>query len=369
MTTNRAVEHLRALKAGKRFERIEEALEVLATLEDHYLDLARRHEELFMRAPAAILTVDGVGRITAHNDHAAETMLGPKAPALTYIGPLIDPADRPAFMDLLTMTRQDGSTRQRDLRIVYADGRSVFSRVAARPLPDKESVCVTITDIDDLKTTEQRLDADARRNKALLRETNHRTKNLLQIIRSSLEIKTRSAKSAEGRHIAQGVRSQVMSLQGAVNALTGGGDVSRIDARALIGELLRHLAAGVREGIAIRFDSEGDGLTMPAEDATSLSLAISELCFNAVEHAFPDQRSSGRIAVFMRRAQGEAQVTVTDDGVGFDGTAASSGHLGLVIVRDLIEGHLDGTIEWIPQSPGTEVRIRIPIPTGREDEP
>ena len=368
MTRDQAAEKLEALKAGKSFDRIEGVLDVLSTLEDHYLELAQSHEQLFTRAPVAILTIDAVGRITAHNDFAADTFIGSNPNPVIYIGRLIDPADNAVFLNLLRLSREQEATQYRDIRVRTAAGASPFARVAIRPLPEGDSCCVTITDIDDLKATEQRLDADARRNKALLRETNHRTKNLLQIIRSSLEIKARSATTTEARHIAEGLRSQVMSLQGAVGALTGKGDLAHVDAGALVAELVRHLSSGLREGISMEFQNEIGGLRMPAEAGTSLSLVVSELCFNAVEHAFPDADTPGTIIVALKRDGEAIGLTVIDDGVGFDGAPGGGGHLGLIIVRDLVEGHLDGTVEWIPQSPGTEVRIRIPYPSDSEDQ-
>lgn len=381
MTTQKAIEQLQSLKKGRRLDSIGEVLDVLSTLEDSYLELAKHHDETFNRAPAAIVTIDRAGKVITHNDHAAEVLLPSNTRTPVYFGALIDPVDKTAYVDFLSRCWDSETPQTRDLRLVRSDGSRGFSRLSARPTPDSNALCLTIIDINDLKESEGRLDAEARRNKALLRETNHRTKNLLQIIRSSLEIKSRSAVSDDARHIAQALRSQVMSLQGAVNALSLGGDVSRVDAAALIGEVVEHLSHGSHDHVSMEFDNQIGALLLSAEAGTSLSLVIAELCFNALEHAFPEgsydaasgpsgpnRTGSNRIQVALGRRNDHVVATVVDTGIGFDGTASGGGSLGLVIVRDLVESHLRGTIEWIPRHPGTEVRISIPS-SGPTEEP
>lgn len=366
VTSEEARRHIESLKRGKRLDNVGDALEVLSTLEEQYLELARRHDELFHKAPVAIVTIDRAGRIAAHNDHAAEVVLPPSASRSVYLGSFIDPADRTAYVDFLARCWETEAPNTRDLRLIRPGESSRFARLSARRAPDSDLLCITIADIDDLKEIEGRLDAEARRSRALLRETNHRTKNLLQIIRSSLEIKARAATSDEARHVVQGLRSQVLSLQGAVNALSFGGDVSQIDAAELLTQIISHLSAGIHAGLSLEFDNQIGELPLGAEAGTSLSLVIAELCFNALEHAFPGNQAMAtelnKIRVTLSREGDHVVATVTDNGIGFDGEPAGGGSLGLVIVRDLVENQLGGSIEWIPRHPGTEVHIGIPNP-------
>ena len=86
---------------------------------------------------------------------------------------------------------------------------------------------------------------------------------------------------------------------------------------------------------------------------------------NAIEHAF-DQGADGTVTVELRREPGELVVVVRDDGKGlppgFD--AAGSGHLGLDIVRTVIEDDLRGTLTFASDG-GTTVTVRAPL---REEE-
>src|SRR5690606_39781341 len=108
---------------------------------------------------------------------------------------------------------------------------------------------------------------------------------------------------------------------------------------------------------------------LDAETATPLSMVLTEVLQNALEHAFgPGER--GRIEVSATRTQprrgepGRLLVTVTDNGrglpEGFDPRAGGS--LGLQIVRTLVEGELGGGFDMVPAPEGgTRVVIDLPV--------
>lgn len=317
-------------------------------------------------APVVIVWVDASGRVVAHNDHAAEELLPPAPRDAFYFASVVESSDRAVWLALLRECRHALGSAVRDLRLYWKDGRVGFARVSARYAGESDTVCAGITDISDLKEIEEELFAESRRSRALLRETNHRTKNLLSIIRSSIELKARTAETPEARHIAHALRTQVASLQGAVEALTRGGDLSSVNVAELLGEIVDYLAAGLPEHVTMRYNPLVPDLPLTAEAATSLCLAVAELCFNAVEHAFPDHRRGSivvRVGTDREASKEVGHVAVHDDGIGFDGAPSSTGSLGLLIVRDMVEGHLEGSIEWTPAGPGTTVRIRFPLPS------
>src|SRR5699024_10536863 len=123
------------------------------------------------------------------------------------------------------------------------------------------------------------------------------------------------------------------------------------------------------------------------EMATPLALVLTELVTNAVEHGFPGE-SSGEVLIKCERTEDTLTVTIRDDGVGLrrptdaqaaDGTEIDAGPqdlsglddvwqegingLGSQIVRTLVNGELQGTIEWrSPESGGTEVVLQAPLP-------
>jgi two-component sensor histidine kinase len=85
---------------------------------------------------------------------------------------------------------------------------------------------------------------------------------------------------------------------------------------------------------------------LPAEVATPLAMALSELVHNAVQHGY-DAGTPGQVDVVVSPdGNGGLHVEVVDDGrglpEGFD--MAGSDRLGLQIVRTLVEGELGGAL-------------------------
>ena len=126
-------------------------------------------------------------------------------------------------------------------------------------------------------------------------------------------------------------------------------------------ELVRAAADG-REGVVV----EADGPVTVSGEPDALARALDNLLENAERHGRP----GGEVRVALRTSDGEAQVSVTDEGPGFapgteeaafdrfwrgDGTAPGSG-LGLAIVRATAERH--GGRAW---AAGSTVTLVLPL--------
>ncbi len=99
---------------------------------------------------------------------------------------------------------------------------------------------------------------------------------------------------------------------------------------------------------------------LPSEYATPLSLALTELVTNAVEHGLAGQ-ADGQVQIIAKRSDKKLTVKVQDNGAGLPEGKVGSG-LGTQIVRTLIQGELGGTIDWHTlMGSGTEVTIEVPM--------
>jgi two-component sensor histidine kinase len=122
-------------------------------------------------------------------------------------------------------------------------------------------------------------------------------------------------------------------------------------------EIVRPLLRLVEESLQspdrpVRFVVHGDGGRLPATIATPLSVVLTELLQNAVDHGFKDGVvGGGNVAVHLSRQSDDInqpilKIRVLDNGAGlapdFDITSATG--LGLSIVRTLVTAELGGTI-------------------------
>jgi two-component sensor histidine kinase len=219
--------------------------------------------------------------------------------------------------------------------------------------------------VEDL-TEARRRELELRVKETTIREVHHRVKNNLQTIASLLRIQARGSKNEEVRRALAEATERVMSMAVVHELLTGSAD-ERIDfaaaARTVV-DLVRRGLIGERPNITTTVS--GDTGELGAQAATSLALAVAELVHNAIEHAF-DPGADGTVGVEMRRESADLVIVVRDDGRGMppDFDTAASGHLGLDIVRTVVEDDLRGTITFAGEH-GTTVTIRVPL---REDEP
>jgi two-component system, sensor histidine kinase PdtaS len=125
----------------------------------------------------------------------------------------------------------------------------------------------------------------------------------------------------------------------------------------------------------IRFTVRGDGGMLSATMATPLSVVLTELLQNAVDHAFDTGDHPGQVVVLLDSDDEHLKVRVIDNGRGLpDGFSldAQTG-LGLSIVRTLVTTELAGEIEMrsataadlaevgLDATMGTAVELTVPI--------
>jgi PAS domain S-box-containing protein len=121
-----------------------------------------------------------------------------------------------------------------------------------------------------------------------------------------------------------------------------------------------------RQGLKVRVKAEGHKRLLPEDLTVILFQATRELLFNVAKHA--GVRTAD---VVLRRLQDWIQITVEDDGAGFDPASlrvegGASGGLGLLGIRERL-GFLGGTME-IASSPGkgSLVTLRAPLRDTRD---
>jgi len=128
---------------------------------------------------------------------------------------------------------------------------------------------------------------------------------------------------------------------------------------------LMHQIRG-RHGLQYTFESDDGVATLDRDIGIALFQIVRELLANVVKHA-----KAQRLDVCIRRAGDKAQITVQDDGIGFEPSQVSMpgsrvGGYGLFSVRERLE-YLGGslTIDSAP-SEGTRVFIAVPVPSWRK---
>lgn len=194
---------------------------------------------------------------------------------------------------------------------------------------------------------------------ATIREIHHRVKNNLQTVAALLRLQSRRMATPEAKAALKEAVSRVQSIAVVHEILSQSYDETvRFDAVA--DQLLSMVGDMAATSGTVRSVREGSFGLIPADAATALALALTELCQNAVEHGLG--ASSGSVFVRPHRDGDRLTLKVTNDGTplpaGF--VIGSTNSLGLSIVRTLVED-LGGsfTLENNPDGKGTTAQIVI----------
>ena len=225
---------------------------------------------------------------------------------------------------------------------------------------------VLLRDVTDLRRRDRLLIS----KDASIREVHHRIKNNLQTISSLLRLQGRRLPKGGGRTALEEAERRIRSIA-LVHEILSRDAIQEVDFREIIGPLVRMAKEGVLSERAVQISVDGDAGVLPAEMATPLAMAVTELLQNAVEHAFPEdgddmdghvRREDQHVELVFESRADQLGVTVSDNGRGLpEGfSIETTTSLGLSIVRDLVRAQLGGTIEMVSDG-GTRVELSVPL--------
>jgi PAS domain S-box-containing protein len=184
----------------------------------------------------------------------------------------------------------------------------------------------------------------ARMLEVMMAELNHRVKNNLAIVSGLLALQiTESDPRATKESALRDCITRIQSIS-LIHQILHEENVDAVDmretARRIAGMACDTLSA---PGHRIRCQVRGDALMIPCKTATSLGLVMNELVCNAVKHGLTG-RPRGRVSINIKGGD-PIRIRVSDNGRGlprgFD--PAAHGHVGLLVVRGLVETELGGT--------------------------
>ena len=207
---------------------------------------------------------------------------------------------------------------------------------------------------------ELRLKAALDRQQLLLKETNHRVKNGLQIVSAMLRLQSNTVADDDVKaHLAE-ASSRVSAIGRAYERLSYDPDVENIDLGPYLKEVCKDATSG-GPPCELHFEASHE-IQLDADRAISLALLVNELVTNAIKHGSAG-RPDGHIWVHLsRNDENIGIISVRDDGVGlptgFD--LGKSTGLGMRIVARLSE-QLHATISHRTGTDGTEFALSVPL--------
>ena len=221
---------------------------------------------------------------------------------------------------------------------------------------DRIGAIVLLQNVTELRRRERELVT----KDATIREIHHRVKNNLQTVSALLRLQSRRIEDpAASAALNEAVR-RIASIALVHETLSSSTEAS-VAFDDVLDRLVTHaLELSPRMG-ELNISRHGELGSLDPRIATPLSLVVTELIHNALEHGLAE--SGANLTIEVSRLEGSAEIVIFDDGVGLpDGfTILESANLGLQIVRTLTENELKGSIDLIRTVRGTEAKLSFPI--------
>jgi PAS domain S-box-containing protein len=235
-----------------------------------------------------------------------------------------------------------------EVRWLFANARCLFAgsgerRVASRLLG-------TVLDITDRKRAEEE-------RQLLVRELNHRVKNLFAVASSLVALTARAASTPQA--MGEALRGRFAALGRAHELIRPAAGPSGLVIRGTqVADLAAAVLAPYGSGGPGRLALDGPALPVGPQAATSLTLVLHELATNAVKYGSLGD-PAGRLAVAWHGEGDDIVLTWREQGgPPVAGSPASEG-FGSRLARKTVEGQLGGslTLDWAPG--GLTVIMRV----------
>ena len=252
-------------------------------------------------------------------------------------------------------TRLNGKT----LRRVEIDNQGATIDLLVLPMIqglDRIGSIVLLQNVTELR----RRDRELVTKDATIREIHHRVKNNLQTVSALLRLQSRRIDDpAAAAALDEAVR-RIASIALVHETLSNSTENTVAFDEVLTSLVTHALELSPRMG-QLSIERKGKLGSLESRIATPLSLVVTELMHNALEHGLHE--SGTRLTIELQRYSNEGLITISDDGVGlpegFD--LSTSSNLGLQIVRTLIENELKGELKLESTQQGTQAKLRFPI--------
>jgi len=221
---------------------------------------------------------------------------------------------------------------------------------------DRIGAIVLLQNVTELRRRERELVT----KDATIREIHHRVKNNLQTVSALLRLQARRIEDPGAAAALNEAVRRIASIALVHETLSSSSENTVAFDEVLTSLITHALELSPRMG-QLRIERKGELGSLESRMATPLSLVVTELIHNALEHGLAEQGSV--LSIELQRYSNECVINITDDGVGlpagFD--LATSSNLGLQIVRTLTENELNGVLKLESTASGTQANLRFPL--------
>jgi two-component sensor histidine kinase len=190
----------------------------------------------------------------------------------------------------------------------------------------------------------------------LVAEVNHRVANSLSLVASLVRLQSNLITDQASKEALKETEARILAVASVHKRLYSADDARFVDLQEYLSSVLDSVAASLHgQGHVASLRYEIEPLRLKTDSSINLGVIVTEWVTNAFKYAYPDK--PGEVRVRLRRlADGKAELSVEDDGVGrAEGPAKGTG-LGTRIVNAMAQS-IGGRVEYVGAASGTVARL------------
>ena len=251
-----------------------------------------------------------------------------------------------------------------EYRIRHIDGNWRWHTSSGVPLRDRLGVVMglegTARDISERKRAEEKVRDLLREKELLLKETQHRVKNNMNVIASLLSMQASAQEVEAARAVIADAASRVQNMMVLYDKLYRSATRGERSLEAFLPPLVEEIVRIFPTKRPVSTELEIDDLVLEEGLLSTIGIIVNELITNSMKYAFEGRRDN-RISVSAAREGDGLALAYRDNGVGLPESMSleSSSGFGMQLISMLVE-QLHGHI-GIQRGAGAHYRIEIPL--------
>ncbi len=186
-------------------------------------------------------------------------------------------------------------------------------------------------------------------------EQRHRIANLFQLLSTLTRMRQQRSADPEAKRQLGWILDAVSALGALQQKMV---EVDRYDFSGFLGDMQSQWRRRIG-GRPVQLHVEAEPILLREQLASALAIISNELVANAIHHAHPGERAGVVKVTLARAGEGRAILSISDDGVGYDGQAEDRNKLGLWLIKGLADQVRGDLVTELTQ--GCTVRLEFPV--------
>lgn len=292
-------------------------LDYLEDLKQREWENEQNYRELFNGMKETVWIINMNGKLIDINDTASKE-LGYSKEELLSLG--LTGIDENWEKDYIANQKKffaSGEIEIYNTTFITKDGKDIPVEIYSSLVKyhsDKAILCVA-RDITLRKRAEDKIKSLLDEKEMLLKETHHRIKNNMSIIKSLLSMQAKQQKNPESAKILLDAASRVQSMAVLYNSLYRSKTYNELNVKDFLPPLINEISSQFQIEKSVQIVIEIEDIILPAKILSTLAILINECITNSMKHAF-HKTNNPQITVSLSKAGELMVLRYSDNGCG-----------------------------------------------------